>query len=217
MAQAGQVGAGQSDQPASAVALRAVQYCRGAIGTPYVWGGTTPNGYDCSGLVYAAYQNAGMPIPRTSEEQWAGGFVDVPWGAWAPGDLIFSQWPGDGASPGHVVIYAGGGSTIAAPHTGTTVQYEPVSTFARPHYVGSKRPSPLKGAPPPVTPTPTPSSTSSSGAGGGTAGLFAGLGVGTLAFAAIAGIAVLGVVILVVRSRHKSGQAPATEGSGGGA
>lgn len=135
-----------ADQPASAIAVRAVHYCRGAIGTPYVWGGESANGYDCSGLTFAAYAAAGKPIPRTSETQYSAGFMVVPWGKWAPGDLIFSQWPGDGTRPGHVVIYEGNGVCIAAPHTGTTVQREPVSTFGGSHYVGSTRPAPLKGA-----------------------------------------------------------------------
>jgi hypothetical protein len=135
-----------ADQRASAVAIRAVHYCRAAIGTPYVWGGESTNGYDCSGLCFAAYSSAGKPIPRTSQTQYAAGFMDVSWGKWAPGDLIFSQWPGDGSSPGHVVIYEGAGTCIAAPHTGTTVQREPASTFGGSHYVGSVRPAPLKGA-----------------------------------------------------------------------
>lgn len=190
------------DAAASAVAVRAVQYAEGAIGTPYVWGGVTPNGYDCSGLCYAAYQNAGHPIPRTSEEQWAAGFPDVSWGAWAPGDLIFSQWPGDGAIPGHVVIYEGNGVTIAAPYTGTTVQREPVTTFSGKHYVGSKRPVPGKGVPP--TPPGAGQTPPASGGSGVTAGILGG-GVGLLA---IAGVAVAGVIILIVLYRRK-GSAPA--------
>jgi NlpC/P60 family len=139
-----------ADQPASATALRAVGEAKSVLGVPYVWGGVTPNGFDCSGLCQWCYEQAGVSLPRTSQEQWAAGFLDVPVGSWAPGDLVFSQWPGDDQpSPGHVVLYIGDGDTIAAPHTGTTVQREPVSTFTPSQvYVGSKRPAPLRGVTP---------------------------------------------------------------------
>src|SRR5215831_4441104 len=58
---------GYTDQEASPKAQRAAMFARAAIGTPYVYGGTTPNGYDCSGLCMAAYRAAGVTIPRTSE------------------------------------------------------------------------------------------------------------------------------------------------------
>jgi cell wall-associated NlpC family hydrolase len=131
------------DQTPSPKAERAVRFALAARGTPYVYGGTTPNGYDCSGLCMAAYLAAGVHIPRTSEGQYQAGYHAVQWGMWAPGDLIFSQWPGDGTAPGHVVMYVGQGKCIAAPHTGATVEIEPVSTFQKPHYWGSVRPAPL--------------------------------------------------------------------------
>lgn len=91
------------------------------IGDPYVYGGAGPTNFDCSGLVQYALEQLGLKnIPRTSEQQWA-------WSAkiskqdLQPGDLIFSQWPGDGASPGHVAIYAGGGQLIEAPKPGESV------------------------------------------------------------------------------------------------
>lgn len=205
--------ASHRDTPASKIALRAVSYCRAAIGTPYVWGGITPNGYDCSGLCYAAYAAAGHSIPRTSEEQWAAGFMDVPWGSWAAGDLVFSQWPGDGQSPGHVVIYAGGGSTIAAPHTGTTVQWEPVSTFAAPAYVGSKRPVPLKGAQAysqlGQTVTGTQPAGPAAAGGSATGGLVAGLGLLPLLLIGV-GVLVIGGILLF---KQRPQEAPAPEGT----
>ena len=197
---AGAPHSGGKDQLASPLALRAVAFARGAIGTPYVWGGESSNGYDCSGLVQAAYSHAGKSIPRTSEEQWNAGYPDVPWGRWAPGDLIFSQWPGDGTSPGHVVIYEGAGWTIAAPHTGTTVEREPVDTFKGSPYVGSKRPAPLSGQGNNTQSSNVQSSSSS--------------GLGILAISPlfiVVGLAIVGIgAVLLFKSRP---QVSGTEGS----
>src|SRR6185437_7004130 len=75
---------------------------RRALGTPYVWGGHAPGGFDCSGLVYWSARAAGIKgMPRTSEQQW--GFVNrISESQLRPGDLVFEQWPGDQAAPGHV-------------------------------------------------------------------------------------------------------------------
>ncbi len=84
----------------SRAAEQAIAYARRQIGLPYLWGGTGPDAFDCSGLVMEAYGAAGVSIARTSEEQWATEpHVSSP----APGDLVF--FPGaDGtpSSPGHV-------------------------------------------------------------------------------------------------------------------
>lgn len=226
--------AASADALASAVALRALAYCRAAIGTPYVFGGDTSTGYDCSGLLYAAYGSAGHPIPRTSEEQWGNGDPQVPWGAWAPGDLVFSDW-GDGqASPGHVVIYAGNGWTIAAPHTGRNVEWERVATFGPPHYVGSTRPAPLRRgqqAPPQRDPTPGSAdydptlaggahapgrgSTASGGGGGASASAGAGaLGGGVVILAGLLIVVLAGAAYLWWRGRNVQPDATAP---GGGA
>lgn len=91
------------------------------IGTPYVWGGASPGGFDCSGLVYYALRQLGdTGVPRTSEQQW--GWVQrISEAQLAPGDLIFEQWPGE-VSPGHVAVYAGNGQIIQAPAPGQDVQ-----------------------------------------------------------------------------------------------
>ena len=227
-----------ADQPASALALRAIAYARSQIGTPYEFGVESRGvGFDCSSLCQWAYEQAGKSIPRTSESQYAAGYPRVEWGHWAPGDLIFSDW-GDGqASPGHVVIYVGDGWTIAAPHTGTTVEYEAAATFGGSHYVGSSRPAPLRGAAPPQTgvgkigsgavaipggnvtadnsgnPSSNPSSTPgtpSSSSSGGVAALFGGLGI---AGAAVALVVIGGLVFVILRRRRASPGTPA----GGGA
>lgn len=83
--------------------------------TPYVWGGTSPSGFDCSGLVQYSLEQLGISnVPRTSETQWAWvqheSKADL-----QPGDLVFAQFPGDtGGSPGHVGIYIGGGNVYSA-------------------------------------------------------------------------------------------------------
>jgi len=79
----------------------------------YVFGGTGPSGYDCSGLVQAALKALGINAPRTSEEQYAWA-TPVNADQLAPGDLVFAQFPGDGTSPGHVGIYAGNGQVYDA-------------------------------------------------------------------------------------------------------
>lgn len=97
------------------------------VGDPYVFGAAGPNAFDCSGLVYYAARVIGLKgVPRTSEEQFAAteriGVNEL-----RPGDLIFEQWPGDQAAPGHVVIWMGGGKIEQAPQTGQLVQVDSFS------------------------------------------------------------------------------------------
>lgn len=77
--------------------------------------GSAPAGYDCSGIVYAAYKAAGVTIPQTTFEQWPFG-IRVPAGREQPGDLrFFSSGPGNGPGhPGHVALVIGGGQAIEA-------------------------------------------------------------------------------------------------------
>jgi cell wall-associated NlpC family hydrolase len=105
--------------PASAAAPspRAVAYAWALTqrGKPYIWGGSGPWGYDCSGLVYAAYRRAGDPIPRTT------------YGMLASGKLVWERTPrrGDLAffGSGHVELYTGGRWTFGAQTFGTRVGY----------------------------------------------------------------------------------------------
>jgi NlpC/P60 family len=92
------------------------------IGDPYVYGAAGPKAFDCSGLVYYSMRQLGdNSVPRTSEAQWKWS-QHISYGDLRPGDLIFMQFPGDNASPGHVVIYAGNNRIIQAPQPGQNVQ-----------------------------------------------------------------------------------------------
>nr|WP_189179658.1 C40 family peptidase [Microbispora rosea] len=114
--------------PASGNALTALQFAYKQIGKPYRYGGTGPGGWDCSGLVQAAWAAAGVSLPRTSYEQWAwGASRRVSLDALQPGDLLWH------AGYGHVGIYAGDGKVVHAPQTGdvvkivTLAEYRPVA------------------------------------------------------------------------------------------
>lgn len=97
----------------------AVAFAKSKLGDSYVYGSTGPNTFDCSGLTQASWAAAGVQIPRTSEEQYAGLSRFYNTSELQPGDLIFFE----GNPPGHVAIYVGAGMYIHAPHTGTVVQY----------------------------------------------------------------------------------------------
>jgi peptidoglycan DL-endopeptidase CwlO len=111
-------------RPPAAAAAVAIAYARAQLGRPYVWGGTGPYGYDCSGLVMEAYASAGVSIPRTSQDQWAAGpWVSTP----EPGDLVFfAGSDGTDAAPGHVGLVIGPDQMIEAYATGYPVR---VSAF----------------------------------------------------------------------------------------
>jgi cell wall-associated NlpC family hydrolase len=92
------------------------------LGVPYVWGGASPRGFDCSGLVMYVFAQIGVSVPHSSYAQAAMG-TPVSISQLEPGDLVFFT----GAS--HVGIYIGGGQFIHAPHTGDVVKISSLSGY----------------------------------------------------------------------------------------
>jgi hypothetical protein len=107
----------------------AVTFAIAQLGKPYLWGGTGPDRFDCSGLTQAAWQRAGVPIGRTTWDQLREG-VPTTTAALVPGDLILvpgSQ--GTLAAPGHMGMYLGRGLVIHAPRTGDVVKVTTLRAF----------------------------------------------------------------------------------------
>jgi peptidoglycan DL-endopeptidase CwlO len=103
------------------------------LGTPYVWGGASPGGFDCSGLVMWAFAQVGVSLPHSSYGQYGYG-VPVSRDQLQAGDLVFF----DGL--GHVGIYIGGGQFVHAPHTGDVVKISSLSEgWYSSTYVGARR------------------------------------------------------------------------------
>jgi cell wall-associated NlpC family hydrolase len=103
------------------------------LGTPYAWGGGSPGGFDCSGLVAYAFSQVGVSLPHSSYAQYSMG-VPVSRDQLEPGDLVFF----DGL--GHVGIYIGGGQFVHAPHTGDVVKVSSMSdSWYASTYVGARR------------------------------------------------------------------------------
>ncbi len=110
--------------PGSAIVTEAERF----LGLPYLWGGTSAYGYDCSGLVYAVYARYGIVLPRdASDQQHAGPAVAL--ASLHPGDLLFFAGPGGKGTVDHVGIYAGGGEMVDAPFTGASIELVAMRTI----------------------------------------------------------------------------------------
>jgi cell wall-associated NlpC family hydrolase len=107
----------------------AMQY----LGVPYKWGGASPSGFDCSGLIMYVYAQVGVSLPHYTGSLWGMG-VPVSRGDLQPGDLVFFN------GLGHAGIYAGGGSFVHAPHTGDVVKVSSLSdSWYASTYMGARR------------------------------------------------------------------------------
>lgn len=117
----------------------ALQY----LGVPYVWGGSSPAGFDCSGLTQYCYRQVGVTIPRTSQSQYNAGQhierdrLDL----LRPGDLVFFGTDGDPGRVHHVGMYVGDGNYVHAPYTGAVVRVDSLTAriTSRADYVGASR------------------------------------------------------------------------------
>lgn len=134
-------------QPSAAVggaAERALSFALSQQGVPYVWGGESPAGYDCSGLVQAAYRAAGISLPRVAQEQFDAG-PHLPADAQLqPGDLVFFGYSAGEVE--HVGIVMRPGVMVDAPYPGTVVRTDSFPTtvgaaFGKERYLGATRPA----------------------------------------------------------------------------
>jgi cell wall-associated NlpC family hydrolase len=112
--------------PGSGAAASAANYAMGKLGSPYVWAGSGPDTFDCSGLVMWAFGQVGISLPHSSYAL-AGMGVDVPLDQLQVGDLVFPS------HNGHVGIYVGGGSFVHAPSSGDVVKVTSMSYYSIAH------------------------------------------------------------------------------------
>jgi len=109
------LGTGAGHPQAASIALR-------YVGVPYVWGGASPSGFDCSGLVMFVYAQLGISLPHYTVSQW-NVTQPISMSQLQPGDLVFFD------RLGHEGMYIGGGQMVDAPHTGAVVRVESISGF----------------------------------------------------------------------------------------
>ncbi len=126
----------------AATAARVVEIALAAMGTPYQWGGSDANGYDCSGLIQFAYGEHGILLPRVSRDQARlGTAVDLAVGGLAPGDILGFALEGTRVS--HVGLYVGGGDFIHSTSTGVRLSSlsatDPDSQWWQTRWVSARR------------------------------------------------------------------------------
>lgn len=124
-------------EPPPSVGDRAARIALGQVGVPYRYGGATPRGFDCSGLVFYAYDRAGKPVPRTTGGLWQAA-APVSGTRMRRGDLLFFRFDG---KMSHVGLYIGGGRFVHAPSSGRVVSVESLdSPVYRSAFVRAARP-----------------------------------------------------------------------------
>lgn len=121
------------------VGAGAARHALGMRGRPYQYGGNTPQGFDCSGLIQYSYARAGMKVPRSTEGLWAGS-RSVSSSQIRPGDLLFFHQEGKRNS--HVALYIGDDRFVHSPSSGKQVSTASLSDpYWRRHFSAARRPS----------------------------------------------------------------------------
>ncbi|HCJ28185.1 MAG TPA: hydrolase Nlp/P60 [Pseudomonas sp.] len=131
----------ESTQPLSGIAEDVLFTALGLVGTPYRYGGNTPDsGFDCSGLIGYVYRGAaGLALPRTTHEMSSMGGASVRRDSLQAGDLLFFATSG-GRRVSHAAIYVGEGRFVHAPSSGGTVRLDNLSDrYWQKHYLSAKR------------------------------------------------------------------------------
>ena|SRR6188508_1425323 len=117
---------------------QAAAYAQTMIGKPYKYGGSTPKGFDCSGLVLYSYKQAGVALPHSTEKQRSSS-RRVKVAELRPGDLLFFHQ--EGKKYGHVAIYAGNGKFVHAPSSGKSVRTDRLDNpYWKKHLSEARRP-----------------------------------------------------------------------------
>jgi cell wall-associated NlpC family hydrolase len=118
--------------------VRVINGAMKMLNVPYVWGGTSPRGFDCSGLVQYIYRNEGISLPRTAAQQYKA-IRKIKREYVAKGDLIFFHMRKRGVRIDHVGIYIGNNQFIHAPRRGKNVSVSKLSSFWKKKIAGIGR------------------------------------------------------------------------------
>jgi murein DD-endopeptidase len=116
---------------------KAVSVAKSNIGVPYRWGGMSPSGFDCSGLIKYSYANAGKTLNRTAAQMFYGNGYRI-YNYIQPGDLMFYA-PNKASSPTHVAMYIGNGKMIMASSSKGVMITSTNNSYWHPRYIGTKR------------------------------------------------------------------------------
>jgi cell wall-associated NlpC family hydrolase len=126
-----------STRPTADIAGQAAGYAQTMIGKPYRYGGTSPKGFDCSGLVFYSYKQAGVALPHSTDKQRSTA-RSIKLAELRRGDLLFFNQ--EGKKYGHVAIYVGDGKFVHAPSSGKSVRSDRLdSPYWKKHFSEARR------------------------------------------------------------------------------